>query len=158
MLKKVGIAIVLILILIQFIRVDQTNPVVNLQEDFISLTNPPENISAILKTSCYDCHSHETEYPWYTNIAPVSFFLANHIKDGRKHLNFSTWGQYTDKKKSHKLKEFVEMVEENEMPMFSYTLIHRNAILTDLQKKELTDWVKNIPSTSSTNLETTEEH
>lgn len=154
MVKKIALALVAILIIIQFFRIDKTNPEVIAENDFIQMVQPEENIQAILRTSCYDCHSNETNYPWYTNIAPVSWWVKDHINDGRKHLNFSEWGTYKEKRQNHKLEECYEEVEEGEMPMESYLIMHGEAKLSADQKNELVHWFKEKyrnPGTKKTN-------
>ena len=138
--KKILLAIVALLVLIQFIRIDKTNPEVVLKNDFITVTNPPENIATILKTSCYDCHSNESKYPWYTNISPIAWWVKHHINEGREELNFSEWATFTDKRKKHKLEECFEMVEEAEMPLESYLITHGEAKLSATQKEELIEF------------------
>lgn len=140
--KKIIVALLVVLILIQFVRVDKKNPPVELQNDFITLTNPPDEISILLKTACYDCHSNETEYPWYFNLAPVSWWAKDHINDGRKHLNYSIWGTYKPERQTHKLEEMYSEVEEREMPLSSYTIVHGDAKLTSGQITALTEWLK----------------
>ncbi len=130
------------LIIIQFFRIDKTVKPVNAQTDIIALTQANTDISSILKTSCYDCHSSQPVYPWYTNVAPLSWWIKHHINEGSHHLNFSDWGTYTTKRKDHKLEECVEMIEEGEMPMTSYTIMHGDAKLTDAQRTLLIDWFK----------------
>jgi hypothetical protein len=143
-LKNITIVILLLLILFQFVRIDKTNPPLEQAKDIISITKPSEEISSILKISCYDCHSNEITYPWYTNIAPVSWWIKHHINEGTHHLNFSEWGNYSSRKADHKLKECVEMVEEGEMPMFSYTLMHGEAKLSKEQQLLLINWFKSL--------------
>ena len=138
--KKFLLALLVTLIGIQFIRIDQSNPPVDQSKDLIALHNPPENIEKMLRNACYDCHSHETKYPWYANVAPASWLLADHRNHGRHHLNFSIWGEYSEKKYKHKLEECVEMVEEGEMPMTSYVMFHEEAKLTEEQKEALLSW------------------
>ena len=140
MLKKIGIAIVVIFVLIQFKRIDKTNPEFNEAEDFITITQPPTEIATLIKDACYDCHSHQSKYPWYTNVAPISWVIEHHIEEGREHLNFSTWGTYPDKKADHKLEECAEEVEEGEMPMKPYVVMHSEAKMTAAQKKALVEW------------------
>ncbi len=94
-LKKIVIGIVVIFLGIQFFRIDKTNPPINEEMDFIKMTNPPIKVGTILKTSCYDCHSNESSYPWYTNVAPFSWWVKHHINEGRENLNFSDLGTYT---------------------------------------------------------------
>jgi len=133
--------IVVLLVLMQFVRIDKTNPPVDPAQDFTAIANPPQDVAHILKESCYDCHSNTTTYPWYADVAPVSWYLRNHITDGRKHLNFSEWGTYTAKKADHKLEENIEMVEDGEMPMTSYTLLHPEGKLTKEEKEKLLTWL-----------------
>ena len=130
------------LIIIQFFRIDKTVKPVNAQTDIIALTQANTDVSSILKTSCYDCHSNQPIYPWYTNVAPLSWWIKHHFNEGSHHLNFSDWGTYTTKRKDHKLEECVEMIEEGEMPMSSYTIMHGEAKLTEAQKMLLIDWFK----------------
>jgi hypothetical protein len=140
MIKKIAIAIVVILIAIQFIRVDTVNPTPAPEKDFINVTQPSKEVADLLKTSCYDCHSNETKYPWYFNVAPVSWWLKNHINEGREELNFSLWADFDAKRKDKKLEESVELINEGEMPMFSYTLTHKEAKLNAAQQKALNDY------------------
>lgn len=140
--KNIAIFFVFLFLAIQSIRIDKTIEPVNPASDFISLTDANSEIAGMLKTACYDCHSNQPTYPWYTNIAPVSWWIKHHINEGNHHLNFSIWGTYKEKRKNHKLDECVEMVEEGEMPMSSYTLMHGDAKLTDAQKLQLVEFFK----------------
>ena len=92
--KKIIIAVLIIIVLIQFIHVGKTNPPVDLKQDFITLTKPPVEITTLLKIACYDCHSNETTYPLYFDIAPISWWAKDHVNDGRKHLNYCILGNY----------------------------------------------------------------
>jgi len=100
----------------------------------------PANVESILKTSCYDCHSNNTEYPWYSRIQPVALWLDDHIQEGKGELNFSIFGTYSIRRQYRKLEEINLEVKEGEMPLSSYTVIHRNAKLTDEQKLLLAGW------------------
>ncbi|MCB9049580.1 MAG: heme-binding domain-containing protein [Lewinellaceae bacterium] len=140
MLKWVGLALLAVLVAIQFFGIDKTNPPVNANEDFITLAAPPADVAQILKNACYDCHSHETAYPWYTNIEPVSWWIGRHIEEGREHLNFSIWGTYDAEKKAHKAEECGEEVEKGEMPLKSYLPMHPEARLSDAQRERLSAW------------------
>ena len=131
-----------VLIIIQFFRIDKTIKPINTKTDYISVAQTNPEISTILKNACYDCHSNQPTYPWYTNIAPVSWWIKNHINEGSRHLNFSEWETYTSKRKDHKLEECIEMIEEGEMPMNSYTWMHGEAKLTNAQRTLLIDWFK----------------
>jgi hypothetical protein len=138
--RRILLGLLVVLIAIQFIRIDKTKPETKKSEDFIVMTNPPADVATLLKSACYDCHSHETNYPWYTNIAPFSFMIEHHIEEGREHLNFSKWGTYDTRKAIHKLEECAEEIEENKMPMESYTKMHKEANLTEAQKERLVIW------------------
>jgi hypothetical protein len=142
--KKIIIGLVIILVLIQFVRVDKTNTPVDTTQDFITITKPPAEIVSLLKTACYDCHSNETTYPWYFDVAPVSWWAKDHVNDGRKHLNYSIWGTYKQEKQAHKIDEMYGEVEEGEMPLSSYTMMHGEAKLTPEQKISLVNWLRTI--------------
>ncbi|WP_347158169.1 heme-binding domain-containing protein [Pontibacter chitinilyticus] len=147
--KNCIIGILVLLVLIQFFRIDKTNPPIVEAKEFATIANPPQDVALILHESCYDCHSNTTTYPWYSNVAPASWFLKHHINDGRRHLNFSEWGSYTAKKADHKLEECIEMVEEGEMPLTSYTLMHPEGKLTKVEQQKLLDWIKAYRKTNS---------
>lgn len=138
--KKIGLGFIVLLVLIQLIRVDTTNPDVDGVNDYSIVTNAPDEISDLLKNSCYDCHSNETRHPWYSNIAPVSWMLKNHIDEGREHVNFSEWGNYSFKKKMALQEECMEELEKDKMPLKSYTMIHSNAELSANDKAVLIKW------------------
>lgn len=140
--KKILTVILVAFIIIQFFPIDKKNPAPTPGMDFIKIKNTPTEVAAIIKRSCYDCHSNESRYPWYSNIAPSSWILKNHIDEGRKELNFSTFAVYEPKTQAHKLQECIEMVEKKEMPLESYFIGHQDAKLTDAQRKILTDYFK----------------
>lgn len=141
-LKNIAIFLVFLFLVIQSIRIDKTTESVNPTTDFITLTSANAEVANTLKIACYDCHSNQPTYPWYTNIAPVSWWIKHHINEGSQHLNFSIWGTYSEKRKNHKLEECIEMIEEGEMPMDSYTWMHSEAKLSNTQKQLLIDWFK----------------
>jgi len=132
------------LVIIQFVSIDKENPPVDVSQDFVTLHNPPASVLQNLKSACYDCHSHETAYPWYTNIQPVAWWIKGHIKEGVKKLNFSIWYSYSDKKKAHKIEECIEKIEERHMPLKSYTWTHSDAKLDDNERAELIQWFKSL--------------
>jgi hypothetical protein len=134
MLKKILIAIGVILIGIQFIPVNRSNPTVTQEID------APANVLSILKTSCYDCHSNETIWPWYSYIAPVSFLVSADVENARKRVNFSEWNKYDDKKKTKKLEAIIEDVEGGVMPLSKYLIIHPEAKLDPGKIKILIHW------------------
>ena len=130
------ILIILILIGIQFIPMDVPADIPEKKGDALTA---PENIQAILKRACFDCHSNHTKFPWYSNIAPVSLFTKWHVKEGREHLNFSTWNSYSDEKKLKYLEKIPKAIK-SKMPLKSYLIMHNEAKLSDADKKALTDW------------------
>ena len=142
--KKIGIAVLAIIIIIQFFRIDTVNPEVVIENDFIEINKPDVKIANLLKASCYDCHSNTTIYPWYSNIAPVSWWIEDHIDEAKGHLNFSEWTSYDKKKQLHKLHECYEEVEHGEMPFEKYTLMHAEAKLSNEDREHLEDFFKSF--------------
>jgi len=141
-LKIVAISFAFLFLLAQLIRPDLTNPPVNPAERLESSVEVPQDVAAIMKRSCNDCHTNETVHPWYSNITPVNWWLVSHFEHGREHLNFSTWAGYTPQQKEKKLEEVCEQLESGEMPLPSYLLGHRDAVLSADDKKLLCDWAK----------------
>jgi hypothetical protein len=142
--KKIALALLVVLVGMQFYRPEKNVAAGDYVAAFETETNPSPEVKAILNTACYDCHSDNTEYPWYNNIAPVSYWLADHIEDGKKHLNFSDWQNYDAKKKDHKLEELIEEVKEGEMPLKEYTWTHGDAKLTQEQISTLVAWADGV--------------
>lgn len=146
--KKIAYGILGLLVIIQFFRIDKDNPIVNPDMDFVVLSSASEDMRDLLRTSCYDCHSNETVYPWYSNVAPISWWVKDHINDARGHLNFSVWGEYNEKRKDHKLEEIIEEVNEHEMPLKSYLIVHTESKLDDTKREELTNWIQSLRTSS----------
>lgn len=132
---KIAAALAGALLLAQLVPVSRTNPQV--QEE---MPAPPE-VRQLLKRSCYDCHSHETRWPWYSHVAPMSWLLAYDVAEGREHLNFSTWNAYDEKDRRENLEEALEEVEEGNMPMTPYLWLHRDAVLSDADRALLKTFV-----------------
>ena len=141
-LKIIAVVFVVGFIAIQFIRPDRTNLPIVQAETLEAAAQVPENVRAILKRSCNDCHSNETTYPWYSNISPFSWLLADHIEEGRRELNYSVWNTYTAKKKRHKFDEICEQITSGEMPHNQYLWLHADANLSETDKKILCDWAE----------------
>lgn len=143
--KQLIILIVLLVFgLIQFIRPDrnlQTNPS---RYDIFHKTETNPEVVMIVQQACYDCHSNRTAYPWYASIAPVSWMISQHVKDGKKHLNFSEWTLYSAEKQSHKLDEIVEVLQENEMPPQPYVWLHKEAAISPAKKERLMEWLNQL--------------
>lgn len=100
----------------------------------------PDTVMGILKSSCYDCHSNNTRYPWYVNIEPVGWLLASHVKEGKENLNFDEFGSYSNRKGANKLRAIATTIKEGSMPIASYTIMHSDAKLNNGQKALLIDW------------------
>ena len=141
--KKILLGILVVIVLIQFIRPEKniSNKDIN---DISTVMDVPENVQEIIKTSCADCHSNTTKYPWYSEIAPVSWYLASHVNDGKKHLNFSEWAAYNKNQKEHIIKDLKKELKSKEMPLNSYLWIHKEAVVSPEQYKILLDWVQTI--------------
>ncbi len=132
------------LIIIQFFGIKK-NQSSGVQTNHISTQFAvPADVENILKTSCYDCHSNNTIYPWYTSIQPVGWWLQGHVNEGKEELNFDEFAQYKPRRQFKKIEEVEEMINEGEMPLSSYTLIHSNAVLSSSQKEILINWTKLI--------------
>jgi hypothetical protein len=134
--KKIFLIFLLILIAIQFIRPEKTNPPV----DEKTTLKAPENVMKILKRSCYDCHSNETVWPWYSNIAPLSWSIISHVNDGRKALNFSNWTKIDPKIKEKRIKRAIKTTANGMMPLSTYLWLHEDAKLSKEDKEVLRRW------------------
>ncbi|MGB5318686.1 heme-binding domain-containing protein, partial [Eudoraea sp.] len=138
MIKKILIAVVAILVLIQFIRPEKNVSNDNTY-DISKKYDIPADVDNLLKVSCNDCHSNNTIYPWYANVQPVAWWINDHIEDGKGHLNFSEFTKMPIAIQNHKLEETIEMVEDHEMPLASYTNfgLHSEANLSDEDRKKI---------------------
>ena len=134
-LKIFAIVALVTLVGIQFVPAKRNQSDIVSASDFIATYNPPKEVESILRTSCYDCHSNNTNYPWYNKIQPVSWYLEDHVKHGKEELNFSEFGEYSDRRKMSKLKSFISQVEQDEMPLDSYTFLHRSAKVSNAEKE-----------------------
>lgn len=139
-LKWLAVVAVCVLIGLQFVRPARTNPAVNQSQTIHARLQVPPQVAAILDRSCQDCHSNTTRWPWYSNVAPVSWFVIDHVNQGRSHLNISEWGSLDNRKAGKKLEEMCEEVEDGAMPLQSYTNIHWSAKLSPEDIKTLCDW------------------
>lgn len=150
--KKVLIALSVVLIIIQFIKPAKNQSIAPTPNDIFANFEASESTKQLIQTSCYDCHSNNTVYPWYSEIQPVAWWIADHINEGKSELNFSEFTSYTPKKADHKLEEVIEMIQEGEMPLKSYTLIHGNAKLSEVQKTEIITWAKELRNQIKPNI------
>lgn len=150
--KKILGGVVVVAVVIQFINRPGNNPPVAPGHDLLAGTNPPPRVARLLREACYDCHSYETDWRWYGNFAPVSWWLAGHVGDARAALNFSEWPHDNSSRAAKKWSNISEVVGNGDMPLRSYTWMHAASRLTPEQRKTLTDWadaeaerLKNIP-------------
>jgi len=142
--KKALLIIVIVLVGIQFIPTKRNQSTAILETDVTKTFDVPSNIQQILKISCYDCHSNNSIYPWYNKIQPVSWVMENHINTGKKELNFSEFGSYSKRKQRNKLKSIISQIKDDEMPLLSYTIIHRNAKLSVKDRELLINWITKL--------------
>lgn len=143
-LKKILVFLLIVLVIAQFFGPKKNDGDLATVNTFLEETKPPADVKKILETTCFDCHSAKTNYPWYNTITPVNYWLAEHIKDGKKHLDFSKWSDYSLKRKEHKMDELYEEVEKGEMPLDSYTWTHADANLTQEQIAAVVAWGKKV--------------
>ena len=149
--KKIFVLGLIIFLLIQFYQ-----PARNLDygqvlpTHFNKIYAVPSDVESILRASCYDCHSNNTEYPWYSYIQPARIILDNHIKEGKENLNFSTFGDYSQRKQGNKVERIVKQIKSDEMPLATYTRMHKNAILSQENKRLLITWMENTRDNMST--------
>lgn len=142
--KRILLALAALFVALQLVRPEKniaTEPSAN---DIAAHHPTPPAVKQLLATACYDCHSDATRYPRYANIQPVASWMARHVTEGKKHLNFSQFATYTPKRAAHKLEELIEEVNEGEMPLGSYKLMHADARLTAEQRTLLTTWAKTV--------------
>jgi len=139
-LKWLLLIVVVALIGLQFVRPARTNPAVDPSQTIHARQQVNPQVAAILDRSCQDCHSNTTRWPWYSNVAPVSWFVIDHVNHARSHMNLSEWGSLDNRKASKKLEEICEEVQDGEMPLESYTYIHWSAKLSPDDVKTLCEW------------------
>jgi hypothetical protein len=142
--KKILIILIGILVIIQFFRPTKNLGNAKSPNDISNVYAVPDNVNVILEKACNDCHSNNTVYPWYAEVQPVAWWLNNHIEEGKDELNFSEFASYAPARQYHKLEEVKKQIDEDEMPLGSYTLIHTNAKLTDAEKQILLSWTQGI--------------
>lgn len=145
---KKAIKKILLIGFILFLLIQIYQPVRNIgqapSDGFANFYNAPQQIQNILQNSCYDCHSNNTNYPAYSYIQPARYLMEKHIKEGKEELNFNDWTNYSVRKQRNKLNGIIEQIEDDKMPLDSYTLIHKNAKLSDQQKVEMINWLSAI--------------
>ncbi|MBK7939990.1 MAG: heme-binding domain-containing protein [Lewinellaceae bacterium] len=147
--KYILLIVTAVLLLSQLIRIDKTNPPVDPKLDFQAAAHPPAEVLSLIRGACYDCHSDEIRYPWYSNVAPVSWWLKGHINEAKEHFNFSTLGILKPEDLKWALGTAAEELRKGNMPLGSYTWMHREARLSDEQRALLAHWLENFNPVSS---------
>lgn len=144
--RKIGLLLMVILIVMQFIQ-PKKNTAEGLGENDISkVYEMPKDLHQMLITKCYDCHSNNTNYPWYFHIQPIGWWLAAHVYEGKQHLNFSAFKNYEEKKAKHKLEELAEVADDRSMPLSTYTMFHKNTALTTEDEQAIKRWLSLVNS------------
>jgi len=141
-LKILGVILIVIVVGIQVVRPARTNPPVDESQTIYARTQVPPEAASILNRSCRDCHSNQTVWPWYTQVAPVSWWLSNHVNEGRRNLNLSEWGKLDRDRQDRKLRQICDEVQDGMMPLSSYLPMHPAAKLSEQDKKTLCDWTE----------------
>jgi hypothetical protein len=145
--KLIGL-IVLVIAAAQLIRPDRHNPPVNPDQSFHERMHPDPEVARILNRSCADCHSNRTVWPWYSNVAPFSWVVADSVREGRSHVNFSEWGKYDAKKSADLLTDICDMVKDGDMPLWSYRLTHQGTQLSPGERAAICGWTKAMVQSS----------
>ena len=144
MIGWLAVLVVAIVLVIQVIPVERNVSTVPPGQSFEKTEKVPANVAAILKVSCYDCHSNNTRYPWYSELKPAAWLMARHIKKGKEELNFDEFNNYSKRRKKAKIKSIISQIEKDEMPLKSYRMMYGNARLSADEKKELLDFFNTI--------------
>ena len=142
--KIIAIVLLVVFVGIQFIPSSRNQSDSVPETDLMLVNDVPENIQNKLQVSCYDCHSNNTQYPWYNKVQPVAWFLEDHIKEGKAELNFNEWDSLSTRRKTSKLRSIIKQIENGEMPLDSYTFIHRDAKFSEAEAEEIINWVTQL--------------
>ncbi|WP_445737220.1 heme-binding domain-containing protein [Mariniflexile sp.] len=142
--KIIVLVLLVVFVGIQFVSTARNQSDSTPKTDFMLVNDVPKDIKNKLEISCYDCHSNNTAYPWYNKVQPVAWLMENHIKNGKEELNFNEWADYSDRRKKSKLKSIISQVRDDEMPLGSYTLIHKNASFSEDDKKKVITWLTQL--------------
>jgi len=139
-LKMAGLILAGTLVVAQFIQPDKNLSEGPNENDILGTLEVPDQVASLLKNSCYDCHSNHTRYPWYSKISPVSWYLNQHVEEGKEALNFDEFGLLNQRKMITSLSNVCEVIESGNMPLRSYTLIHRDAVLEGEEVTAVCAW------------------
>jgi Haem-binding domain len=138
--KIAGLALIGFIVVIQFIQPERNIYEGSPEHDMLSTLSVPILVAELLQNSCYDCHSANTRYPWYSKISPVSWYLNLHIEQGKEALNFSEFAQLKKRKKIGALSSICEVLELGSMPLPGFLIIHRNAVMDEEEIASICDW------------------
>ncbi len=141
-LKRLAIALLLVLVAIQIFQPARTNPQIDPKREIHANLAVDPAVASVFQRSCNDCHSHRTVWPWYSHVAPVSWLVVSDVNQGRKVLNFSEWAAYRPEEQQKQLSEICKEVSEGEMPGLSYTLMHRHAKLSTDDVSAICGWTR----------------
>tara|TARA_R110002033_G_scaffold161992_1_gene198631 strand:- start:341 stop:796 length:456 start_codon:yes stop_codon:yes gene_type:complete len=142
--KIIAIIALVVLVGIQFVPTERNQSDIVPVTDFMLVNNVPKTIQKKLQVSCYDCHSNNTQYPWYNRVQPITWFLEDHIKEGKAELNFNEWDSLSSRRKKSKLRSIIKQIESGEMPLDSYTLIHKDAKFSEAEAAELISFITQL--------------
>tara|TARA_R110002126_G_scaffold291298_1_gene451575 strand:+ start:597 stop:1049 length:453 start_codon:yes stop_codon:yes gene_type:complete len=142
--KRIAIVLLIVLVGIQFVPTKRNQSDTIPRTDFMLVNDVPETIQKKLQVSCYDCHSNNTQYPWYNKVQPVTWFLEGHIKEGKAELNFNEWDSLSNRRKKSKLRSIIKQIESGEMPLDSYTLIHKDAKFSKEETNEIINFITQL--------------
>ncbi|MDY2585983.1 heme-binding domain-containing protein [Winogradskyella aquimaris] len=142
--KIIAVVLLVAFVGIQFVPTERNQSDVVPKTDFMLVNSVPDHIKSKLQTSCYDCHSNNTQYPWYNKVQPIAWFLEDHIKKGKAELNFNEWDSLSNRRKKSKLRSIIKQIESGEMPMASYTLIHTEATFSEEETQKVVKYMENL--------------
>lgn len=142
--KKIGLVLLMLFVGIQFYRPNVNEQKETTTDDFLITEKAPDHIRSLLKTSCYNCHSSKTEYSWYDNIAPASWYVDDHIKNAKEKLNFSNWAILDERDRNGLISEIAVNLQEDKMPLPSYAMLHSEAKLSDAEKQQIIKWLASL--------------
>jgi hypothetical protein len=142
--RKIGVLLLLILLVIQFIQPKRNIGEAVGEKDISKVYTIPADLHQTLIRKCYDCHSNSTQYPWYFFIQPIGWWLAAHVHDGKEELNFSEFKTYDRERAAHKLEELGEVIDEGSMPIKAYTLLHNDTEITNQEAKAIKTWLGSL--------------
>jgi hypothetical protein len=148
-LKRLGVGLIIFLALSQFIRPARTNPPTDPRKTLEAAAHPPATVAVILDRACGDCHTNRTRWPWYTNVAPISWWIIDHVNEGRRRVSYDDWGDYDPARQRKELDQTCQRVDRQNMPLTSYLLVHGEAALSDRDRQAICDWTRAMMLTAA---------